>query len=331
MKKNKDIFDLTKIILSLMVVAIHSKLFPMILYPWLRLAVPLFFLISSYLLYTKIKKSNSSDRKIIIKNYIIRLLKLYLFWFVALLPLTLYARKEWFTDGILAGIVMFILKFFISSTFKASWYIMATVLGTLIVEKLSCKCNYIVLILIFLIIYLICCYTSSYSFLISWIKVPKIISYINFEPHCSFCVSLIYILFGKIIAENKIRLNRNIAVIFVLAALLYIEWYVIYKLSGSYNNDCYIFIMPISILIFNYIKDVEIKINNSRTLRQISNFIYPLHASICSVLWIFIESISSNDILNGIICFIITILICVISFNIVKIFEKKIKILKYAY
>lgn len=39
----EGIFDVVKFCLALMVVAIHSKLFPMLLYPWLRLAVPLFF------------------------------------------------------------------------------------------------------------------------------------------------------------------------------------------------------------------------------------------------------------------------------------------------
>ena len=40
--ENYDIFDLVKLILSIMIVAIHTSLFPTILYPWLRLAVPLF-------------------------------------------------------------------------------------------------------------------------------------------------------------------------------------------------------------------------------------------------------------------------------------------------
>ena len=68
--KNYDIFDLTKYTLSIMVIAIHSCLFPMILYPWLRLAIPLFFIISSFLLFIKINFSSKNEKNTIIKKYI---------------------------------------------------------------------------------------------------------------------------------------------------------------------------------------------------------------------------------------------------------------------
>ena len=35
-------YDMVKFILSLMVLAIHSALYPMVLYPWLRIAVRCF-------------------------------------------------------------------------------------------------------------------------------------------------------------------------------------------------------------------------------------------------------------------------------------------------
>ena len=56
-KTNYDILDLAKFIFSLMILAIHTSLFPKILYPWLRIAVPMFFIISSFLLFKKINNS----------------------------------------------------------------------------------------------------------------------------------------------------------------------------------------------------------------------------------------------------------------------------------
>ena len=93
--KNYDILDIVKFILSIMVVAIHTELFPTVLFPWLRIAIPLFFIISSFLLYEKIKL-NKENKKEIIKKYIVRQLKYYLFWFIVLIPATVYLRKEWF-------------------------------------------------------------------------------------------------------------------------------------------------------------------------------------------------------------------------------------------
>ena len=57
------IFDIVKFFLSLMVVAIHCELFPLTLYPWLRLAVPLFFVISSYLFFGNLQKCKTVGEK----------------------------------------------------------------------------------------------------------------------------------------------------------------------------------------------------------------------------------------------------------------------------
>ena len=258
--KRYDIFDLLKIILSFMVVAIHTELLPNILYPWLRLAVPLFFLISSYLLYTKIKNNPSENKKTIITNYIFRLLKMYLFWFIALIPFTIYVRRHWFDNGLTIGILNVILKPFMGSTFIASWYITASIIGTIIVDKLLSKVNYRILIVLFLIAYLICCCASSYSFLfqkISFLSSQK--KYISIiEPNCSFIVSLIYILFGKIICEDKFRINRktNLVLIILCSILLYIEWRIVWNLTEKNNYDCYLMIAPLCILFFNYIKSI---------------------------------------------------------------------------
>lgn len=45
---NYDVLDLAKFVLAFFVVAIHTSFFPKYLYPWLRVAVPLFFIISSF-------------------------------------------------------------------------------------------------------------------------------------------------------------------------------------------------------------------------------------------------------------------------------------------
>lgn len=49
--------DILKCISALAIIAIHTSLFPLVLYPWLRLAIPLFFVTSSFLLFTKINKN----------------------------------------------------------------------------------------------------------------------------------------------------------------------------------------------------------------------------------------------------------------------------------
>lgn len=187
MNKNYDILDITKFILSIFIVAIHTGLLPNILFPWLRLAIPLFFIISSYLLHSKTKGKKKDEKKAIIKKYIQRNLILYAFWFVALLPITIYARKEWFEPGILSGIWTTITQTLFSSTFIASWYISATIIGTLIVEYLSERIKKLWLMPILLSSYAICCFTSSYSFLFQGNDFIKIIAqaYSSYLPRQS--------------------------------------------------------------------------------------------------------------------------------------------------
>lgn len=56
-------YDLVKFFLSLLVLAIHTKLYSMILYPWLRIAVPLFFMISAYFLFSKMRDASPDKQK----------------------------------------------------------------------------------------------------------------------------------------------------------------------------------------------------------------------------------------------------------------------------
>ena len=125
--------------------------------------------------------------------------------------------------------------------------------------------------------------TSSYSYIFENITfINRISPYVFIDLHNSFAVSLVYILFGKIIAENKFQITRKVNIIFLIIStiLLYVEWRTIYNISEAYNNDCYLMLLPTALLIFNYLKDIKIKLKESKKLRQLSNFIYPLHGSV---------------------------------------------------
>ena len=56
-------YDWIKLILSLCILAIHAKVYPMVLFPWLRLAVPLFFIISYYFSFFQAADRNAGGAK----------------------------------------------------------------------------------------------------------------------------------------------------------------------------------------------------------------------------------------------------------------------------
>lgn len=136
---NMDVFDLTKFVMSFMVVAIHSNLCPSVLYPWLRMAVPMFFIISGYILFTRLNHIAEEEQADCVMHYIHRNMKLYMIWFVILLPVTVITRRSWFDDGTIRGIYRCIRAFLFGSTFRTSWYLTASVTSVLLVYTVSKK------------------------------------------------------------------------------------------------------------------------------------------------------------------------------------------------
>ena len=271
-------------------------------------------MISSYFLYSKINLTEKYDeQKLILKKYIFRNLKLYAFWFIALLPITLYYRK-WFDAEIFVGFFKFVKAVLFQSTFRASWYIMATIIGTIIVFYLSKKLNAKLLMIVFFLIYLFCCATSIYE------KIFYSVDIINNAmvlykklfgvPFNSFVVSLFWIFLGKVLSEKNLCFTRLQLIIgFILSAiLLEAEHLMIKFLDCAGTDDCYIFLAPITVTIFLVVKQSQMNLNQkvSVFLRKSSTIIYASHASILVVVNAILNSfnISINEILMFSILFV---------------------------
>lgn len=89
--KNGDgsVFDILKYMLSVMVVCIHVNKLPDWYNPILRIAVPLFFMMTSYFFFKKQRYSLDGDRQKNLLQFIKRNILLFLFWTVLLLLLGL--------------------------------------------------------------------------------------------------------------------------------------------------------------------------------------------------------------------------------------------------
>ena len=164
MAVNGNKYDILKLVLAILIVGIHSSKAGMILRPVLRLAVPLFFMISSYLFFLKQGTLNSWQERLKgLKKYAKRILLLYLFWFVLLLPCTIYYR-EWYVDFGPEKLLVIARSFFFGSTFIASWFLMASLMGVAIVWLLaSWKMRNGWIIGSGAAIYVLCCLVSNYN------------------------------------------------------------------------------------------------------------------------------------------------------------------------
>ncbi|MBQ5984327.1 MAG: acyltransferase family protein [Bacteroidales bacterium] len=209
--------DLLKFIMAVVVVSIHTNLFSEIdwLYnitlPLKKSAVPIFFVISSYLFFNKIEVShldgnNTKDFELL-RRYISRLLVFYLFWFIIMLPLTIVIRK-WYDFNYLE----IIRSFFLGSTFRGSYFITALIIGVPIVFWGKKYIHTIVLTFISFVFFLI-------------IKNPELFNvpqYINTLFGFSFLPNIFWIALGALLASSA-PLYHNHYFTMVLLCLLYLS------------------------------------------------------------------------------------------------------------
>ena len=315
-------FDVLKLVLAAFVVGIHSQL-TQILQPIFRLGVPVFFIMTSYFFFLKQSRLRTRDeQKAAMKNYALRILKLYLFWFIVLLPLIIYYR-EWYVDPGPGTIIKVLQCFLFSSTFKASWFLMASLLNILLVWFLSDRARSSILVIVGVIFYVICCLTSNYYYICQAIPgfEQAYMAYISVftVPFNSFPVALIFVLAGKYLAEHHVFVtNKHLIPVVILGfVMLYVE-YSCLDHHRVINNDCYFSLLPLSVALFMLIGQNYIKVDyDTKKLRQYSTVMFCLHASIVPAVkgatkhLFWSVGVDNGDVI-AFVAFIVTILFCVV-------------------
>lgn len=283
-------FDILKFLMSILVVAIHTTPMEFGLRPIFRLAVPLFFILSSYLFFSKqshvlLKKDEFKGLEKLTWRY----LKLYFFWFIILLPITIVVRR-WYIDLGYEMLISVVKCFLFSSTFRASWFLMASLIGIVVVWALSKFFSDFWLLLIGSILYLSCCLFSNYYNAIessSILKAYSIYSSQISDPYNSFPVAFLFVVLGKVLSEKKIFVSNIILLLLISISFLflYCEYYFIQQFNLCIVDDCYVFSVPLSLFLFMYIGQSNWTIDyDTKKIRKASTIIYCCHCSIASVI-----------------------------------------------
>ena len=214
MNHDNKLIDIAKFVAALIVVGIHTR--PLsgispdldyILFNGIALlAVPFFFTISAYFLFAKINRTPENESQIT-HNYAKRLLILYGFWSIPLLPYTLGYRFFGMIPsiGLLPSFFYLIKECLISSSFSGSWFLNASIIGAVVSVFLARKTGQKGLTTIGIISFLLCCMTSTYFFIFK----PYIGNIYNdrfiliFEaPEFTFLVSIMYFAIGRYLATT---------------------------------------------------------------------------------------------------------------------------------
>ena len=180
-QRNKyyPLLDLIKCIAAMLVVTLHcfpegasaegagiDNSIPMMLgqsffQGLVRIAVPLFFVISSFLLFKRIEDDPDNKWKYI-GRFCLRILFLYAFWYIVGLAPTIRDIVNYSY----AGDTYHLIKYIVSTLWKGAprgfWYLFALVLSVLITGIIKSKRSLIVITVISSVMYLYGCLNSAY-------------------------------------------------------------------------------------------------------------------------------------------------------------------------
>lgn len=313
--KTKDSADILKFIMSVFVVATHTGLFAPYLTPLVRLAVPIFFVLSGYFFYSKVNSfDDKAQRKGYLKKSVKHNLRLYTFWFILLLPLTVYIRG-YFNCGVISGVLELLHDLLFASTFQASWYIAALIICFILSFYLSQRLNNTVLLIIGVIFYIPALLSSNYNFLVlqsdSAMNIYSVFCHIFLLPCNNFFAGFIYVILGKALSESKISYKSKLdgALSLISCLLLLGEYLLLYfgKVPIK-NTDCFIMLPFASFFICKWTLSLNIKCKLSHLLRKLSTISYCAHMPVFMCTGKLLTLLDISDKLN-IIVFALTLVL----------------------
>lgn len=276
--------DLLKFIMAVMIVAMHTGACPELVNPWLRIAVPLFFIISSFFFFKKVNVTDESERKEVLKHYLGRVIKLYLFWMVLQFPVNLVLSwNSLVADGIIWMPLYLLRKVIFTGMFGASWFLVALIYGIPVIYYLSkfLSNKWIILItgVLNAIVILQCSYANAFDGAILLREISYV--YLGCNLEFSFIVALFWIGIGKLLAEHlsEIKVTNLWLCIMAVASmvLLFLENKFIDDNKFAFRHDTYFMLMALCPLIFILCSRIKINLKCSYQLRKLSTILYCMH------------------------------------------------------
>ena len=268
--KSYDSFDLFKFIVSFMVMIVHTRIFGDSrfhwLHPWCRILIPVYFMISAFLFFSKYDRLPEDKRN----PYL--WLTLYLFWFIVFLPFTIVYR-----DYHHKGIVFFLGTILLGSSFPASWYLMALAIGIIFVAKLDRGVGKNIVPVIAFLFFFLCLGQHTWRVLADKTSfLPKIYNATEISYTASFFIAIIWVWIGRLFVKFRKRViavnKKTVAAAFVcsLILLFFDDKWLYDRGLFTMNNDVYFFCLLAGPLFFWLIWKMDIHLPHAKTMRCMS-------------------------------------------------------------
>lgn len=300
-------FDTLKVVMALFIVVLHTKLWPSVFIPLVRIAVPVFFIMSGYFFFQKIYATDSMRQVVgAWSNFLKRSIWLYLFWFVAMLPFTIDIRHRLHLS---CDVWSMIYSALTGSTFVASWFIMACIIGITIIFLL--RKHLVFATVVSLAAFLLCCEQSSYYGAFNGFNVWFASVFPKYSPVTSFPASLIWICVGAWCARQREAQSEKRVLWGVISVLglvmLFAEHYWVTEMHWQRLNDCYVSLIVVCPALFMWVKELPpVYYKASLWLRHATVITYCMHGSIAFGLLPVMAKHHITQPLQGVVVFLIT-------------------------
>lgn len=238
------------------------------------IAVPVFFVLSSYFVFRKMRLSYSYKP---IVQFELRINRLYFSWIVLLSPIILMMwHKEYLDNNILVSVGLFVKNYFLAYQFGASWFLGALVVGVPVIVILTKIFQEEFVGILPLIVYLYLYIVDESHFFYSW--------YIHTirTPLLSFPNGLLWLCIGYYMTNEYIML-RLLKIPNYLYAII-----ITFYLLSSLFLESYLFIIKIptvvSVIMLLYKMKFRIGLEKCKFLRNSSIVIFCMHFNIICIL-----------------------------------------------
>lgn len=235
-------------------------------------AIPIFFVLSGYLFFLK---PFTAQR---LKNQLLRVLKLYLAWKVVYLPISLLSNVQ-NRLTLLEGVWAFIRDLIFPDSHL--WYLTALMLALVIVSLIrNMKLRYSAVLSVGLFIAGLL--LDTYKFSVPQLSrgIELYLSVFHTARNGLF-FGTIYVYLGYIFSRVDFKIKRLSAALGTIVSLFLLsaEKILLFKYRGIIVTDITIFALPVSVFVFLFARQQEVKIMEDRLLhiRKISTALYCVH------------------------------------------------------
>lgn len=290
--KQYPAIDIAKYVAAMLVVAIHtfpfvdfSPAFNLFFISTIgRLAVPFFFVCSSFFLFRKVNQVHlrSIQAKEIVKKWFVRIGVLYLIWTVIYLPYTIWNYAQ--AGFSLSGLLGWIRDFFLNGSYYHLWFLPALMLGMAIVWWLYTKKGVIFTLEVSLILYFIGYLINIFGPI--WESLPYISIVYGFfvkmivTARDGFFFAPLFIGIGLMCSQMRRPTLKACSIGFAASFIGLILEVCAYSALGVLNDQSSMFLMLIPALYFFMNMMLQIKIPKKAVyvkMRQESTLIYVSH------------------------------------------------------